>query len=433
MGNRVQGGAPTSAFAQSLAAGLPQHIDWQSLLPHVFDGENRALLLLTDAELTQVIAGQQRKVVQAIFSDAPTGEQRDGDGSTVVSRRYDSSITDGRVGLVSQRGLKAGPNQDSAFFLSFVDRDGSDVWMGCVADGHGPAGHDMSALLVQWLPLLVLRDPALAAQSGRIIPNDPQAVFDGIAAAFRKLGPVMARASNQTMEDQFSGTTAVFALCAHGVIHTANVGDSRAVLGCPASALEGSPSSRQAADARSLTRDHSLTDALERRRIESQGGKVQGNRVWTNSPPYVGLNMSRSFGDVLLHSAGVSDVADVAGCFLDDRSDQFVMLASDGIWEHFSSEQSVDCLASCLQRADAQDAAATFTRQATEVWRQRTEGGSRDDITVLLISPAAIEACPGPARTASMQLHAAAAASAAAAAAAAMLAVPSEESEKEGE
>lgn len=105
-----------------------------------------------------------------------------------------------------------------------------------------------------------------------------------------------------------SGTTAVVCIKQKNVIITANVGDSRAVLG---RRLDGS---RVAAIP--LSRDHKPSDRLEMLRIQRTGGIVEPShvpsfgfqgpmRVWKRRQQVGGLALSRSIGDTALTSAGV--------------------------------------------------------------------------------------------------------------------------------
>lgn len=50
-----------------------------------------------------------------------------------------------------------------------------------------------------------------------------------------------------------------------------------------------------------------------------------------------GLAMSRSLGDRVAHSVGVSSVPEVKEFYL-SRDDKFIVIASDGVWEFLSNE-----------------------------------------------------------------------------------------------
>lgn len=60
-------------------------------------------------------------------------------------------------------------------------------------------------------------------------------------------------------------------------------------------------------------------------------------RVWLPNQEIPGLAMSRSLGDGVAHSVGVSSVPEVTE-FLTGPNDKFAVVASDGLWEFMSNE-----------------------------------------------------------------------------------------------
>jgi len=374
MGAGQSGGTNTEAPAASLAAGLPETLDWRTLIEHVFQPAHEATALVTPSEGDELQPVEQCKV--QCFSGTMQGPL---DPALLFS---------GRVGMVSQKGKKPGPNQDSAFFMQFLDGDGSRIWMSGIMDGHGPLGHEISRLAIQWLPLLILREPSMAREPGLIVPRDPQAVLDGILAAFSKAGSLLLRASAGSFQRQMSGSTCSFCLCGRGILHSAWIGDSRAVLGTVRQ--EAKSAFALDVDTYALTRDHKPEDIEERRRIEAHGGRVEQKRVWLREFPQCGLNLSRSFGDALAHNVGVSHVPDVTATFLQDEPGQFAVLASDGVWEFLSSADAVEAVGAHLQeglnaswKAPSQEACSRLVRRATDCWRR--ECNEMDDITAVLV------------------------------------------------
>lgn len=93
-----------------------------------------------------------------------------------------------------------------------------------------------------------------------------------------------------------------------------------------------------------LTVDQKPNHQEELERIKSFGGRVQrltderGNkvgpyRVWRKHSNIPGLAMSRSIGDAVGSSIGVISTPIINSFeFMDDR-DQFIVLASDGVWD----------------------------------------------------------------------------------------------------
>lgn len=61
-------------------------------------------------------------------------------------------------------------------------------------------------------------------------------------------------------------------------------------------------------------------------------------RVWLKHQELPGLAMSRSLGDKIAQSVGVSPVPEVKE-FLISPQDRFIVLASDGVWEFLPNEE----------------------------------------------------------------------------------------------
>ena len=124
-------------------------------------------------------------------------------------------------------------------------------------------------------------------------------------------------------------------------IYCANAGDSRAVL-----YTQGKKGGLKVTP---LSEDHKPSLPKEKARVEKMNGRVnpiigpQGqhlgpDRVWMKTEDTPGLAMSRSLGDGLAHSVGVSWEPEVKQLVL-EPSDKFIVIASDGVWEFLSNEQ----------------------------------------------------------------------------------------------
>lgn len=107
----------------------------------------------------------------------------------------------------------------------------------------------------------------------------------------------------------FSGSTAVTCFIKENYIYTANSGDSRGII--------GSLCEDDRWKARVISRDHKPELKHELERIISRGGRVEPckdgagryigpHRVWLSEENLPGLAMSRSIGDLVGASVGVS-------------------------------------------------------------------------------------------------------------------------------
>ncbi|CAN7986060.1 unnamed protein product [Ixodes hexagonus] len=131
------------------------------------------------------------------------------------------------------------------------------------------------------------------------------------------------------------GTTAVTVVAINNTLYIANLGDSKAIL-CRYSAATQKHISVP------LSKDHTPTEYAERMRIQKAGGHVRDGRVLGV------LEVSRSIGDGQYKRCGVSCLPDVMRCQLTD-ADRFLVLACDGLWKVFTSDQVTATVLSVLE------------------------------------------------------------------------------------
>lgn len=75
-------------------------------------------------------------------------------------------------------------------------------------------------------------------------------------------------------------------------------------------------------------------------------------RVWSKKDPEVpGLAVSRSFGDLYLHEAGVSSDPEINILEL-GKNDKFMIIASDGLWDVMSSAEAVGFVLKSVQKPE---------------------------------------------------------------------------------
>ncbi|KAH0512195.1 Protein phosphatase 1L [Microtus ochrogaster] len=123
------------------------------------------------------------------------------------------------------------------------------------------------------------------------------------------------------------GTTCLIALLSDKDLTVANVGDSRGVL-CD-----------KDGNAIPLSHDHKPYQLKERKRIKRAGGFISFNGSWRVQGI---LAMSRSLGDYPLKNLNVViPDPDILTFDLDKLQPEFMILASDGLWDAFSNEEAV--------------------------------------------------------------------------------------------
>lgn len=162
------------------------------------------------------------------------------------------------------------------------------------------------------------------------------------------------------------GTTAALALLdsSQGLLHVANVGDTRAVLVGTAQC------------ARRLSVDHVPTSDAEAQRLRQEGVRVANGRVNGS------LAVSRALGDHNLKGAtgGVSCAPHVVSHTL-QPTDRAVVLASDGLWDVVGEGEAQDAVLQALGATPPVPAAEIADRLV----RMALSKGTKDNVCALVL------------------------------------------------
>lgn len=202
-------------------------------------------------------------------------------------------------------------------------------------------------------------------------------------------------------KSKFSGCTACVALIREKTLYVANVGDSRAVLARRNNAVGRNDSAEQCfKKSQPFSKDYTTIKLTfdqhpalpeERTRIECCGGHISFSegadhgRVWLDANHSVyGLAMSRSIGDLCMKSVGVT-AESILTTHLLQEDDEFLILATDGVWGVLNSSEAVALVGGLLDSdKGASVACEVLIETAMEKWREY-EGDYRDDITAIVV------------------------------------------------
>ena len=264
-------------------------------------------------------------------------------------------------------------NQDAFVVHEKIGEDERSFSLG-VYDGHGPNGSFASNFL-----------------TNELIKHLKQYELDKVLAhAELSVGRILHNACLQCNHDlslsgvdvYLSGTTGIVGVIKADHLYVANVGDSRAVL---SRANHAFPTGHEALP---LSSDHKPDTPEEEQRIIDAGGRVFSwgvPRVWRKDADIPGLAMSRSFGDQAAESVGVYAQPDITVTRL-DAGDEFLIFASDGVWEFINSQEAVDIVARHLHKPPsifAKQACHELVQESIERWQQNET--SVDDCTCCIV------------------------------------------------
>ncbi|XP_050372702.1 probable protein phosphatase 2C 33 [Argentina anserina] len=289
--------------------------------------------------------------------------------------------------LFSKQGRK-GVNQDAMIAWENFGSKEDTIFCG-VFDGHGPSGHMVAKKVRDSLPLKVSSQWVLntsAADVNRAGASEENkdrdgGFFDSLKDSFLKAFKVMDKELklHPRIDCYCSGTTAVTMVKQGQDLVIANIGDSRAVLGTRDQ--DGSLIAVQ------LTVDLKPNLPREAERITLCKGRVFAlhnepdvTRVWLPNSNSPGLAMARAFGDFCLKDYGLISVPDVSYRCLTEK-DEFVVLATDGIWDVLSNKEVVEIVAASPRAA----AARALVELANQAWKFKYSYAKVDDCAVVCL------------------------------------------------
>ncbi|XP_065853921.1 probable protein phosphatase 2C 65 [Euphorbia lathyris] len=290
------------------------------------------------------------------------------------------------ISMYTQQGKK-GTNQDAmTVWEEFIGQ--KDMFFCGVFDGHGPYGHRVSRLVRETLPWR-LSSAIKMFQVNSIRYNDRNPGEDDHTLPLSSWEATFIKCFKEMDEelsvdasiDSFSsGSTAVTLVKQGNQLIIANLGDSRAVLCTRGRNNQLIPVQ--------LTIDLKPNVASEAQRIKSCNGRIFAlaeepdiYRIWLPDEDCPGLAMARAFGDFCLKDYGLISHPEVSYRRL-TNNDEFVVLATDGIWDVLSNHDVIRIVASTRKRSMA---AKILVKYAVRAWKNKYPSSRIDDIAVICL------------------------------------------------
>jgi serine/threonine protein phosphatase PrpC len=128
--------------------------------------------------------------------------------------------------------------------------------------------------------------------------------------------------------------------------------------------------------------------AEEKERIRQCNGRVHCladepgvHRVWLPNRESPGLAMSRALGDYCVKDHGVISAPEVTQRRIRGR-DQFVILATDGVWDVVTNDEAVQIVAAT---PDREKAAKRLVKCAVRAWGRKRPGIAIDDCSAICL------------------------------------------------
>ena len=283
----------------------------------------------------------------------------------------------------TDQGLVRDYNEDRVSIILNINKPSdraAEVWPRSsffgVYDGHG--GSACADFLRDNLHQFVTKNPNF--------PHNPkEALIQGFAQAEALF---FEYSKSQSPRDK-SGSCAVVVLIVGDICYVANLGDSRAIM-----------SGEAGSKVYPLTKDHKPNDVSERQRIEKSGGRIyQSTAQISPDQKILGpfrilpgrLSVSRSLGDFEAKIVEYGGNPDVLIAVPDIRAFkihgeyEFILMASDGIFDKLSNREAVQCVLNGIDQKSATDVHRMCATGVEAVMITALQKKTMDNITVLII------------------------------------------------
>ncbi|QDZ18678.1 protein serine/threonine phosphatase 2C [Chloropicon primus] len=235
--------------------------------------------------------------------------------------------------------------------------EGLGVHLLAVFDGHrGSEASEYCARHVEKVLTRCLREAALG-KSGDSLDSKKGLPRQALERAFQ----VLDESFFEAHEGCNAGATSLVCLVCESKVFVANCGDCRCIVGGPAGVRE-------------LSRDHTTASEGERERVMASKGGALRFQVDAWRIGSCGLQVTRSIGDADVKPLGVISVPEVVEHDLRE-GDDFICLASDGLWDVVSSEEVAGMV---------RDTVKNPSMVAQRLGLEACSRGSRDNISVLV-------------------------------------------------
>ncbi|CAG9318412.1 unnamed protein product [Blepharisma stoltei] len=284
----------------------------------------------------------------------------------------------------TNQGLVRNYNEDRVSIILNIMKPpnrANENWPRCsffgVYDGHG--GSACADFLRDNLHQFVIRDPNFPF-------NPKEAIKAGFQAAERTF---LEFAKSQTPIDR-SGSCAIVIVIVGEICYAANVGDSRAIM-----------SGEKGSKIYPLSKDHKPYEEKEYERIISKGGRVyqstvQGQENQQIAGPYRvfpgRLSVSRTFGDIEGKHEDLGGNSEVLisspeiKAFKVHAGYDFIVLASDGIFDKLTNKEVIQCVWSSVYEGKAQNCHRQCGNAVENVMKTALIRRTLDNITVVMIA-----------------------------------------------
>lgn len=298
-------------------------------------------------------------------------------------------------------------NQDSVLINKFKSKDKT-FYIFAVFDGHGKNGHHVSKYLKSNFTSLLKyqsdKEPGHVfnpASMPKLLKNcctylDKKIVeLDSRKSSHRSSRTSYGSINSTQMpfDASLSGSTCSMIILTNNMLWSLSIGDSKSIL--IFQNIISSPRPSLGYYSYPISKIHSTDNLDEIRRVKKQGGVVKRAtnymyepygplRVWNSKGKMPGLQVTRSFGDLIGKNCGVSAVPDILDLRIKDNT-KAMIIATDGLWDMVSERRAIEVIKENGSLKEINKAIIDLRNYCVNKWKKTHNEIRQDDISIILV------------------------------------------------
>ena len=235
-----------------------------------------------------------------------------------------------------------------------------------IYNGHGCSGLHVAGIFKKYMRIKLIEDKNIISKFKEI--KEVKIYFTEFFNSFQNKFP------KDNPEYHFSGVCVIIVLIINNKMFVINLGDSRCILG---------QKNEKEKKYKLITIEHLITRDDEKKRICENGGEMKENNgmimIYTKNDKCLGINISRSLGDICGHEIGVSCEPDVFEKELNNE-DCFIVIGNNGIWNIMKNNEIIEFIFNKMENNDKNECSRLLVEECRKKWEEKNLIENKFDI-----------------------------------------------------
>ena len=235
-----------------------------------------------------------------------------------------------------------------------------------IYNGHGCRGLHVAEIFKKYMRIKLIEDRNIISKFKEI--KEVKIYFTEFFNSFQNEFP------KDNIEYHYSGICVIIALIINNKMFVINLGDSRCILG---------QKREKEKKYKSITIEHLITREDEKKRILENGGEMKENNgmlmIYTKNDKCLGIDISRSLGDIFGHEIGVSCEPDVFEKELNNE-DCFIVIGNNGIWNIMKNNEIMEFIFNKMENHDKSECSRLLIEECRKKWEEKNLIENKFDI-----------------------------------------------------